>query len=188
MKASACSDCGCQYDLHDGTTLIDTTDVSKPRIDSVDPAGGAVAGGTPVTVTGHALDHGAALAIKFGGVAGTNVRNRTSASALVDAPAGTVKLLTQGAVTGALATGDVITGASSGHTATIVEAAPGAGWLRVSAPTGHFQAGEFVQKDVLNKVQLAATNQFNGSCDMEVSNEFGQRATGGKLVNGYAYT
>lgn len=82
-----CGTCGCEHVLQDGGSQLNTSQVCKPRIDSVAPATGPAAGGTAVTVTGHCLNSGG-LVVKFGGVVGANLRSVTATSAIIDAPVG----------------------------------------------------------------------------------------------------
>lgn len=57
-----------------------------PSISSVDPITGPAAGGTTVTVEGTNLDYGTVV-VKFGGVAATNIQNKTNVSLDCDTPA-----------------------------------------------------------------------------------------------------
>jgi IPT/TIG domain-containing protein len=181
----SCPSCGCtQNPVDSGSGSIIGSDTGRPRIDSISVVTGPVAGGTSVTLTGHRLNT-AGLTVSFGGVPGTGLTAQSSRNCTITTPPGNPTLVTQGAVTGNLSPGNVITGASSGNTATIVSIA--AGLLVVSSPTGHFQAGEWVQKDVNNKIQLANSNQFNGVVTVTVTNANGQRTTGGSLLNGFTY-
>ncbi len=91
-SAMRCVACDSVFDVIDdgvaasaGGGLI-TTNVTQPKVTSISPVTGTDAGGTTVTVTGDFLEVGA-LVIKFGGVAGTNLQNRTQTSVDVDTPA-----------------------------------------------------------------------------------------------------
>jgi hypothetical protein len=182
-----CATCKCEHGLVDGGDHVGQARTPKPRLDSIDVGTGSAAGGTTVTLTGHALNVGT-LVVKFSGIAASIVGSPSSSHAVVTSPAGNFKLLTQGAVTGALSPGDTITGMSSGKTATIVSV--GSGFLIVSSPSGAFTSSEVVQKDGSNHVQLsdAADPLINNPVDVTVENENGQKKTGGALAGAFAYT
>lgn len=86
IKNLTCTGCGCCYDPCDDGDCISQEDISCPKIVSIDVATGPAAGGTAVTLAGHAFDIGT-LVVKFGGVAATNIRNNQSDSVTVDTPA-----------------------------------------------------------------------------------------------------
>lgn len=184
-----CATCGCPHDLADGGTSILTTQVAKPKINLLSVSGGPAAGGTPVTIAGHALAIGT-LVVRFGGIPALNMRARSSASVTVDSPPGKFHLMTAGSMLGTLMPGDQITGVGSGKTATIVEAHVDQGYLLVSLPSGPFSNGEVVQRSVGNSVTLAAIAQplVVVGVDVSVENEHGQRHTGGVLAGSFTYT
>lgn len=71
-----------------GDDYEDSAFKASPRIDSISPTSGPVAGGTAVTIVGRRLDFGT-LTVEFAAAAGTNVRDRLYAHATADSPAGT---------------------------------------------------------------------------------------------------
>ena len=163
-----CPDCGCCYNLADGTTQIDTVDVSKPKITSLNVVSGTKAGGTAVIVAGHALDM-AGLVIKFAGKPGVNLRSVTDDHATIDTPVGRVKLNTQGRVQRKLLTtavaggpfqvGETVTGGTSGKTAIVREVGAANAFLYVDTWTGEFTAAETITGGTSGATGTAGTFQ-----------------------------
>jgi hypothetical protein len=90
-----CTTCGCAYRLTDGGTSIGLSNVSCPRIDSLDTTTGPLAGGTTVNVTGHGFTTGT-LTVNFDDVPATIIGTPTLTAAQVTSPAGRVALVEQG--------------------------------------------------------------------------------------------
>jgi len=95
---------------------VELSNVSKPRIDSLNVAAGPREGGNVLIVTGHALDAGA-LVVKFADEASPTVDNRTETTARVVVPPATYMLsvlerctkLTLSVVSGSLAVDEAVT-------------------------------------------------------------------------------
>lgn len=80
----SCGACGCQLRIPGAPE--DAVCVGPPKVTSIDVATGPAAGGTAVTLSGHALDIGS-LQVFFGETPGVNLRSVTDGSAVVDSPA-----------------------------------------------------------------------------------------------------
>lgn len=245
-----CGICGCQVTLQDATTEIAQADTSKPRIDAMSAMSAPLAGLPGITITGHRLNYGTPV-IKFAGVPGLNLRNVTATSAVIDAPAGSIRLVEQGtrrrkltvtdvvgtfqvgeivtggthyqiatireiagdhfmvdSVSGGFAHNEVITGTQSGATAkadtlgtlfqvgeTVEGLTSGAtgvlaivdAQLRIGAPSGTFQAGEWIRGGTSEaKVQLVNSTPLDGGATVTIENDYGMRALGGSLT-GFRY-
>jgi len=124
---------------------------SKPRIDSISGSvSGGTAGGTEVTVHGHAFDVEDPV-VKFDGVPGTGVGVDSGTQLTVDTPAGKIKLdvvdqhtkLSHGTVTdGPFQVGEDITGGTSAATGEVTQVE--SGYLMVKAVSGAFEDGETI--------------------------------------------
>lgn len=90
-----CTDCGCIFRLKDNVTQIGLTNVSTPRIDSLDVTTGPLAGGTTVTISGHGFRHGT-LSVTFDGVPATIVGSPSWNSVQVTTPTGRIQLIEKG--------------------------------------------------------------------------------------------
>lgn len=129
-----CAECGAQFKAEDDGTpaseggSIQGTNVSRPKIASVDIDVGTAQGGTRVTITGKALDVGT-LAIKFGGEEGLAVNQVNATTAEVTTPPGVyrlklgdagtfVKMTSGGTGSGTFQVGEVVS-APGGKTGTI---------------------------------------------------------------------
>ena len=143
-----CGSCGCAMEPVDNTTDIGFSDVSAPRVDGVNPTSDQIVGGAAVTLSGHRLDLGS-LVIKFNGTPGTSLRNRTDASATVDAPAGHIRLdeigerqrkLDYSTASGTLQVGDELLGLSRGGKLLVKVVDPS--YVLVETVRGQIDAGE----------------------------------------------
>ena len=144
--------CGCTFTTEDDGNPsggVQAKDVSAPEIVSLDVATGPIAGGTTVQLTGDAFQvPGATPVVKFGGLtAAPTVLTDTTLDAVT--PAGKARLLIDkmfarvehGAVTGGpYQVAEIITGGTSGETATVVEV--GADYVLVDALSGPLTASE----------------------------------------------
>lgn len=144
----SCGSCGCQATPVDNGDSIGLVDISKPRVDSLSPNNDVLAGGAAVTISGHRLDLGT-LVVKFDGTAGTNLRSRTETSAIVDAPAGTIKLveinerqrkLEFSGASGGFQVGEIITGQLRGGQLRVTAYDPA--YLMVESVRGQIDLGE----------------------------------------------
>lgn len=180
-----CLDCGCEHTLADGGNQVNVVPVPKPKVSSISPTTAPAAGGTPIVVSGHALNAGN-LVVRFDGVPGQNPRSRTGGGATVDSPSLAVIVNTQGAIVGALGPGDTVTGSMSGKTATIVLMDPGTA-IRLTAVSGALTPGEWLQKDANNKVQVAASAIYR-PVDVTVENERGSRNSHARLIGAFTAT
>ena len=257
-----CGGCGADFQLIDDGVdadqggLVERKNISRPKILSVSVSGGVPLGGTPVTITGEALENGS-LVVKFGDKV-ASITSLTSTSADVVTPPGTYTLnlletamdrvvvsgvsgtfvadesvtfgstgatgtlrrldgndlyvalsALPGGVTRETLVGEVVTGGTSGATATTVSSAKidmligeevigqssGAHAtvksqfpMLVDNPTGAFGPDELVVGQASGAtVKLTGSPAYSGAVDVTVSNEFGQRADGGSLPSGFSY-
>jgi hypothetical protein len=152
-----CSTCGCTYVTEDDGVpaasggSIQLGNKSQPRIDSISGnTSGSTAGGTSVTVNGHAFN-AAAPTVKFDGVAGANLVVVSDSELTVDTPAGKVALnvaeyhtkLAHGSVSGGPFTvGETVTGGTSAATGVVTQVE--AAYLMVKTVTGVFEDAETI--------------------------------------------
>ena len=83
------------------------------------------------------------------------------------------------------ANGETITGVTSGATATCIDG-PG---LVIQSPSGPFTAGEEITGGSSGaRAQLANPTWYDGTVDVSVENDHGQRHTGGSLTGVFEFT
>jgi hypothetical protein len=184
---STCGACGCTYTTEDDGNPsggVQAKDLSEPKIVSLDVTTGPIAGGTTVQLTGDAFQvPGATAVVKFGGLtAAPTVLDDTSLDAVT--PAGKARLLVD-AVVGSFTDEETITGGTSGATATLLSASG----LWIQGPSGPFTAGEEITGGTSGATaDLADPTWYDGSVDVTVENENGQRASGGSLAGAFEFT
>jgi hypothetical protein len=152
-----CGTCGGEAVVHDDGSPassdgnIDLANVSKPRIDALGATkSGSTAGGTEISLTGHAFDV-ATPTVKVNGVAATSVSVASATSLTCDTPAGTIGLivaeyhmkLAHGTVTGGpFVVAETVTGGTSSATGVVTQVE--AAYLMVKTVSGVFENGETI--------------------------------------------
>jgi len=93
--AQNCVVCGCRFALVDQTTQIGLSDISSPRVDTIDQKTGPLAGGTTVTLSGHRLNF-ATPAVTFDGVPATIIGTPTNDTLVASSPPGHYQMVAAG--------------------------------------------------------------------------------------------
>lgn len=163
ILTTECGACGCRAAPVDNVTDIGLVDVSQPAVHSISPSSDVLGGGAAITLTGHRLDLGS-LVVKFDGVPGVNLRSRTETSAVVDAPAGYIKLVEIGdrqrklefsGASGAFQVGETLTGQLRGGTLRV--AAYDVDHVMVEEIRGQIDLGEQFTGDLSGELATAGT-------------------------------
>lgn len=152
-----CGTCGgYMLTVDDGTPAssdgnVEFSNVSPPRIDALGATkSGGTAGGTEITLTGHAFDVETPT-VKVDGVEATSVNVASATSLTCDTPAGKIKLvlaeyhqkLAHGTVTGGpFQVGETVTGGTSSATGVVTQVE--SAYLMVKTVTDVFQNGETI--------------------------------------------
>jgi len=186
--AVSCPDCGCKYAIIDDGVSVEmgggiiASNISAPRLDSLDIASGSATGGYVIVIRGSALDVGT-LVVKFGGKDVLNITNRTKTAARVTLPQGQYKLDVAEVTTPGFIVGEGIYGTDSGARGVVKSIKP----FVVNAPTLPFDPNEEVVGVASGSRLVLSGSPYSGAVDVTVENEHGQRVVGGAVLNGFTY-
>ena len=183
-----CGSCGAAYQIVDDGVpyeeggFVEQKNVSKPGIDLVTISAGPATGGNMLYIEGSALEHGN-LVVKFGGKPSVYVVDRSVTRAAVKVPPGQYRLNVAERISGAFIVGEEVRGATSGARGVVKDADR----FIIENPNKPFVADE-VDEGLASGAQVKlGSPPYSGAVTVSVENEYGQRAVGGAIVDGYTY-
>jgi hypothetical protein len=183
-----CSHCESRFNIEDDGLdaslggAVRQVNVSPPGITGMTFGSGSRTGGEALYINGSALDVGT-LSVKFGGKLVQQVTNRTGTQARVVTPVGQYTFNVLETITPGFVVGEGVTGLTSGARGAIKSLSP----FVVDAPTRAFVANEEVVGTASGASLRLKAIPYSGAVDVTVENEYGQRVSGGTLVNGFSY-